>query len=325
MNDNFAHTIQRMNELGRSRQPFAFLFDFDLKKTLVFRWDDDVIRWSVPEHSNTGQRPTIPKKLVWETEPVPYLSYKKAFDLVQSHIYKGDSYLLNLTMPAKVTTNYTLQEIFWASQSQYKVYLENCFVCFSPEIFVRIANGKISSFPMKGTIDADLPNAAEILRTDKKEVAEHSTIVDLIRNDLSMVADHVTVKRFCYLDRIKSSQAGLLQMSSEISGTLPSDYYKHLGDIFARLLPAGSISGAPKKKTIEIIKKAENYSRGYYTGIFGIFDGTDVDSCVLIRFIEQEQGQLIYKSGGGITYQSNCEKEYDELIKKIYVPLAGND
>ena len=325
MNPNFAHTVLKMNEFGKNRQPFVFLFDFDLKETRIYKWDDSAIWWSTPEYSNFEHGTVDPKKLVWQTEPVSYPSYKKAFDLVQSHIRKGDSYLLNLTMPSEITTNYTLPEIFRASRSPYKVYLENCFVCFSPEIFVRIANRKIASYPMKGTIDASLPNAADRLRADKKEMAEHSTIVDLIRNDLSMVADCVTVKRFCYLDHIKSNQTSLLQMSSEICGMLPPDYYRHLGDIFARLLPAGSISGAPKKKTIEIIKKAENYGRGYYTGIFGIFDGTNVDSCVLIRFIEQKRGQLIYKSGGGITCQSTCEKEYEELIKKIYVPLAGNN
>ena len=175
---------------------------------------------------------------------------------------------------------------------------------------------------MKGTIDARIPNAAYTLKNDRKELAEHATIVDLIRNDLSMVAEKVGVTRFCYLDRIRSNNADLLQMSSEITGRLPANYLEHLGDIFARLIPAGSICGAPKRKTLEIINNAENYDRGYYTGIFGIFDGAAVDSCVLIRYLEKQNGQLIYKSGGGITHLSTCEKEYQELIKKIYVPVA---
>jgi para-aminobenzoate synthetase component 1 len=86
-------------------------------------------------------------------------------------------------------------------------------------------------------------------------------------------------------------------------------------------LPAGSISGAPKKKTVEIIKDAEGYERGYFTGIFGIFDGKDLDSSVMIRFIESIDSKLCYKSGGGITFMSKPELEYQEMIDKVYVPI----
>ena len=87
-------------------------------------------------------------------------------------------------------------------------------------------------------------------------------------------------------------------------------------------MPAGSISGAPKKKTIEIIDEVEGYERGSYTGIFGIFDGNDLDSGVMIRFIEKDGAEMYYKSGGGITINSIAENEYNELIDKVYVPFA---
>ena len=90
---------------------------------------------------------------------------------------------------------------------------------------------------------------------------------------------------------------------------------------FFKLLPAGSISGAPKKKTVEIICKAENYKRGFYTGIFGFFDGEKLDSGVMIRYIEEQNGKLIFKSGGGVTTFSDEEKEYNEMIDKVYVPI----
>jgi len=86
-------------------------------------------------------------------------------------------------------------------------------------------------------------------------------------------------------------------------------------------LPAGSITGAPKQETVNIIKEAEKYHRGYYSGIFGYFDGDNVDSCVMIRFLEKQDNKLCFKSGGGITFQSDCRKEYRELIQKIYVPV----
>jgi para-aminobenzoate synthetase component 1 len=88
-----------------------------------------------------------------------------------------------------------------------------------------------------------------------------------------------------------------------------------------KLLPAGSISGTPKRKTVEIIKEAENYDRGFYTGIFGIIDEEKgfLDSGVIIRYIENQNGEFIYKSGGGITLDSDVVSEYQELINKVYI------
>jgi len=147
-----------------------------------------------------------------------------------------------------VETNLLPEELFHLSDAPFKIWLKNQFVCFSPEIFVRINDGIITSYPMKGTIDANIENAEQLLLTDEKEVAEHHTIVDLIRNDLSMVAIDVQVDRLMYIDRISTNKGDLLQMSSQISGKLPNDYRQSIGTILARLLPAGSICGAPKQK-----------------------------------------------------------------------------
>lgn len=110
-------------------------------------------------------------------------------------------------------------------------------------------------------------------------------------------------------------------MSSEIVGQLSIGYRSELGDILLHLLPAGSVSGAPKLKTLEIIKKAEQEKRGYYTGIFGYFNGEALDSGVMIRFIEKEKDNFFYRSGGGITTQSTAQEEYQEAFDKIYVPI----
>lgn len=101
---------------------------------------------------------------------------------------------------------------------------------------------------MKGTIDATLPDAEQLLMQDTKEAAEHATIVDLIRNDLSMVSEHVEVTSYRYIDRLQTNKGPILQTSSEICGTLPEDYTAHLGDIIFRLLPAGSITAPPSPK-----------------------------------------------------------------------------
>jgi para-aminobenzoate synthetase component 1 len=174
---------------------------------------------------------------------------------------------------------------------------------------------------MKGTIDASVENAAEILKNDPKEKAEHYTVVDLLRNDLSMIADDVSVEKLMYLDFLKTRQKNLFAMSSEICGYIKEEFKGKTGSILQKLLPAGSILGAPKPKTLEIILKAEGYDRGFYTGVCGFFDGENLDSCVMIRFIEKEGEKLYFKSGGGITHMSKPEDEYMEMKNKIYVPV----
>ena len=155
----------------------------------------------------------------------------------------------------------------------------------------------------------------------RKEAAEHATIVDLIRNDLSQVAEQVSVERYRYVEHLTTHKGEILQTSSEITGRLTDYYRAHLGEMLLRLLPAGSITGAPKPKTMQIIREAEGYERGFYTGIMGYSKGGDMDTAVMIRFIDQENGQLFYKAGGGITAQSNNDDEYNEVIEKIYVPI----
>ncbi len=243
------------------------------------------------------------------------------FTLVKNEIALGNSFLLNLTCSTPVDTKSTLQEIFRMSNARYKIWLNDEFVCFSPEPFVKISNGKIRSFPMKGTIDAAIPDAQKVILNDPKETAEHYTIVDLIRNDLSMVSQRVRVERFRYFDTINTNEKRLLQVSSEICGDLEEGYQASLGDIIFALLPAGSVSGAPKKKTTEIIASAEGIPRGYYTGIAGLFDGRNLDSGVMIRFIEKRADKYFYRSGGGITSFSDPLSEYNEMIDKIYVPV----
>ncbi len=253
--------------------------------------------------------------------PPSFQSYSKAFNEVINEINIGNSYLLNLTFKSKIETNLSLKDVFDRSNAKYKLWFRDKFVVFSPETFVQINDGYISSFPMKGTIDATIPDAEQVLLNDEKETAEHHTIVDLIRNDLAIVAEDVFVEEFKYIEKLITHKGDLLQMSSKITGSLPDNYREGLGNILLELLPAGSISGAPKQKTVQIIKDVENYNRGYYTGVFGYFDGENLDSAVMIRFIEKEDDELYFKSGGGVTSMSDVKKEYEELIRKIYVPI----
>ena len=321
--------INRLNALGKQREPFLFIIDFDgLETSRIIPFSElsysKNIQFKVNDISNFWQRDELLHKEVYlEKYPISYERYAKAFEYCLSELKYGNSYLLNLTFPTRIETNLTLQEIFDFSQAKYKLHIADKLVCFSPETFVQINNGIISSNPMKGTILADVEDAANLLLSNKKEYAEHATIVDLIRNDLNRVAKKVRVEQFRYLDYIQKHDGELIQVSSKVSGQLSENYHEHIGDILSKLLPAGSITGAPKRKTIEIIKTAEQYERGFYTGVFGYFDGQNLDSAVMIRFIENIGGQLYFKSGGGITSQSQPISEYQELIDKVYVPIRN--
>ena len=322
MADKIESFVKSMNKMGKEGMPFLFIIDYEMNKPLIFPLSETAksdVFYQLNGRRNFRNTFSGTDNPLFLRHPVEYSTYYAAFEKVIKQIRRGNSLLLNLTFPTEIETNWSLRLFFEKSIAPYKLLFKDQFVLFSPETFVRISGGVISSFPMKGTIDAAVPLAAEVILSDEKEKSEHATIVDLIRNDLSMVAREVTVKKYRFIQEIIAQDKRLLQVSSEISGTLPTDYQSYLGDIIMQLLPAGSICGAPKKSTLKIIRDIEDYDRGYYTGVFGIFDGSDLDSAVMIRFIEQYNGKYYYKSGGGITINSNPEKEYRELIDKVYV------
>lgn len=314
--------IEKVNAYAKQRIPFVLFIDFEMQYPVVYTLDElhmENIEIVFPTFQ-TKKKQVARKKILLTKKPISLAEYRIQFKKVKQNLLYGNSFLTNLTCRTAIELNANLDEVFNAVKAKYTIKYKDEWVCFSPETFIRIENGIISSYPMKGTIDASLPNAVATILSDQKELAEHYTIVDLIRNDLSMVATEVEVKKFRYIDKIISSDKCLYQVSSHIEGKLPHNYLEHLGDMLFALLPAGSISGAPKKKTLEIIHETENYTRGFYTGTAFYFDGQNLDSCVLIRFIEKNEGGFVYKSGGGITIHSEVEKEYQELIDKVYVP-----
>ena len=312
-----------LNQYTLPGRPFLFAIDYNGGEGFVLSPEEAARQgilcrmgiWS-NHREKSGVRPRI-----FQPSPVPYPVYHEAFENVQRHLRRGDTYLLNLTFPTPVHTDLTLAELYFAAHAPYKLHVPGRFTVFSPERFVTIRDGLISSCPMKGTIDAAVPDAERRLLADEKEFFEHNTIVDLIRNDLSIVSTGVVVKRFRYVDRIRTHRGELLQVSSEIEGTLTSHYGIRLGDTLFALLPAGSVTGAPKEKTVQIIHESETYERGFYTGIFGYSDGRTLESAVAIRFVEQTADRLVFKSGGGITALSDSRQEYEEMIRKIDVPV----
>ncbi len=381
--------IDKINQLASQDEPFLFVINYQGDKAFIRLLSDINPEECLFDFEGRGnlshaRKETLKEEIseeetwkkeisetTWQIEPPHYEDYERSFNIVKSNIMAGNSYLTNLTCRVPVSCNLSLEEIFHRAKGKYKLLLrrkktqaedkahlkeenieENLtpFVCFSPETFVRIKGGRIYSYPMKGTLDASLPNAEKQLMEDRKEAAEHATIVDLIRNDLSRVAEDVRVDKYRYIDVLHTNKGNILQTSSEISGRLPEDYPHHLGEILDAQLPAGSITGAPKDKTMQIIQEAEGYDRGFYTGIMGIYDQGELNSAVMIRFIEEETSpvdfetdgeknfkakegkasegkepkasrELYFKAGGGITSKSDCRKEYEEVIQKIYLPF----
>lgn len=312
---------KQLNQWGSENHPFVFLIDFECLKPMCWSLKEPINNF---EYNFNGFTNIVKSEKEFDEAvhliktPISFDCYQKKFNYVKTEIELGNSFLVNLTSSTKIETNLSLDDIVQNAHSKYICHLKDEFVSFSPETFIQINNGKIKSFPMKGTIDANIPNAKELILANPKEIAEHATIVDLIRNDLSMVSDNVRVSNYRYYEEIQTQEGLIGQVSSKIEGTLPSDYNEKIGDIIFALLPAGSISGAPKNKTKQIINKAENAERGYYTGVAGYFDGANLDSCVLIRYLQADN---TYRSGGGITSQSDLFKEYQEMINKVYVPV----
>lgn len=333
--------FDRINQLYQEKIPFFFLSDYEgtqmevLTIAELMELKDQEIYFQTPakqyqpqptaalatnepDDNKHGQDQPI---FTWDKKPIDFSTYNWSFQMVKEAIQAGHSYLVNLTCSTLVETNRSLKELFILGKGKYKLYYRGQFIHFSPEPFIRIRDGKIYTYPMKGTIDASIPGAQEQLMQNEKEKAEQHTIVDLLRNDLSQVATHVSVDDFRYLEKINTNQKDLYTISSAISGELRDNYRNRPGDILARILPAGSICGAPKMATRKIIKAAEQHQRHFYTGIWGIFDGREIDSCVIIRYLEKTPAGYIFKSGGGITSMSDARTEYQEMIDKVYIPL----
>ena len=320
---SFQELRTRMNDLVRAATPFVWGTDYARHNCFIIDspFETSDILWEVRGIGNaTKETPCNPAPVLDIIRKVDYTTYSRMFATLRNGLLRGDSFLANLTAPTEVECSGSLRDIFLHSSAPFKLLIPDRFVCFSPEPFVSISDGYISAFPMKGTIDASLPDAERMLIDDYKETCEHYTIVDLMRNDLNMVAEEVCVSRLRYVEHIATCAHDILQTSSEIRGKIPRDKQFDFGDIILPLLPAGSITGAPKQATVNLIAQSEIAPRGWYTGVFGYFDGKVMQSAVMIRCIQRaDNGKLFFHSGGGITVNSDCREEYEELLSKVYL------
>ncbi|QYF80536.1 aminodeoxychorismate synthase component I [Brevibacterium sp. PAMC21349] len=275
----------------------------------------------------------IPEKMTeafhlaeWQSE-TDSNAYRSGFQRIKSEIKKGNTYQVNYTM--RLQSKFEgddfafFERLKRAQRSNYSAYLNmgsHRILSASPELFFRWEDGQLITRPMKGTVkrgttlEMDQLNA-DWLAASEKNQAENYMIVDLLRNDLGMIAEPGSVK----VPQLKAIEKypTVWQMTSTI--TADTNPGTTIIDIFKALFPCGSITGAPKIKTMEIIADIENSPREVYCGAIGfITPESEAVFNVPIRtvVIEKETGKAEYGVGGGITWDSELSEEYDEAFLK---------
>ncbi|WP_202922021.1 MULTISPECIES: bifunctional anthranilate synthase component I family protein/class IV aminotransferase [unclassified Campylobacter] len=258
------------------------------------------------------------------TQKLDKKAYCKAFKKVLKSIKKGQSYQINLTQKLKLRTKIPSFELFKLltkeQNAEYKAFLQSEFgeiLCFSPELFFKIKDQKILTEPMKGTIKRgeneilDKQNK-HFLQNDHKNLSENVMIVDLLRNDLSKIADEVKVDKLFAIKTYKS----LHQMISQISATLKAE--TTLFEVFEALFPCGSITGAPKLETMKLINKLERRKRGVYCGAIGLVHKDESVFNVAIRTLERKslKSDFSFGVGSGVVFDSKAGDEFKELKLK---------
>ena len=254
--------------------------------------------------------------------------YKKAISQIHHHLRQGDTYQVNYTVQLKQDLSVNPFAIYnrmvVEQEAGYNAYVEHdemAVISMSPELFFEQNDRELTTRPMKGTTqrgvaDQDDLDQASWLEQDPKNRSENMMIVDLLRNDMNRISEVGSehVERLCQVEQYST----VWQMTSTIKSQLRSDV--DLVEIFRSLFPCGSITGAPKIATMEIIKNLEPQPRGVYCGTIGLLlpNGRRIFN-VAIRTIQLHQGKAIYGVGGGITWDSTWESEYREVHQKAAV------
>ncbi|MBE1237761.1 aminodeoxychorismate synthase component I [Phaeovibrio sulfidiphilus] len=312
-----------INRCWQARTPFLFAIDYELTGGFLIPEPDlatTEVGFVFPGGTNKPARETFREaRSPGIVQPDPD-SYRRLFDGARGALASKAVQVVNLSERTRIAPGVDARDLFLASRAPYQIYVPGRFVCFSPECFVRItADGTITTRPIKGTINAACPDAEHTLMTSPKEIAEHTATVRLVEEELANIAKGVHVARFRAVETIETRSGTLLQTVSDVSGTLDPADLDRPGDLLFRLLPAGSVTGVPRAAAHALIQALETRPRGYYCGIAGYSDGQTLETAVLIRFIEIEGETLWYRSGGGVTADSVCDREYAEILDKIYL------
>ncbi len=283
----------------------------------------------------------IPKKSFFKKSKTLNLDFrsnyskKKYFQIInkaKDYIIKGDIFQVVPSQRFKSNYNLSAQTLYRSlrrlNPSPFLVNLNfNNFglVASSPEILVRLRKKNITIRPIAGTrkrgktINEDIILSKDLLN-DEKEIAEHLMLLDLGRNDVGKVAkigsvnvtEKMIIEYYSHVMHIVSNVEGKLDPKFDAIDALISGF------------PAGTVSGAPKIRAMEIIEELENVSRSFYGGAMGYFDSNgDMDTCISLRTGLVKDKKLYIQAGGGIVYDSNPEKEYQETINKANALVAA--
>ena len=273
----------------------------------------------------TYEEVDLPSK--WQEETSAE-NYEKAITQIHHHLRQGDTYQVNYTVQLKQDLSANPFAIYnrmvVEQEAGYNAYVEHdemAVISMSPELFFEQNDRELTTRPMKGTTQRGVTDQEDLaqaswLEQDPKNRSENMMIVDLLRNDMNRISEVGSeyVERLCQVEQYST----VWQMTSTIKSQLRPDV--DLVAIFRSLFPCGSITGAPKIATMEIIKNLEPQPRGVYCGTIGLLlpNGRRIFN-VAIRTIQLHKGQAIYGVGGGITWDSTWESEYREVHQKAAV------
>lgn len=310
---------------------FALILEFDHgEKKLTLICDD---KKKIDQVFGWAPRQVRDKKVEIKVEKLSSnfsnKSYLATITDIKKMISRGDFYQTNLTRkffgkftktPSPQKNFQTFCELATLSPANYSSFLkldENYIISSSPELFFSLKNGKIISRPIKGTAPRNSDKKQDqknklALKNSQKERAENLMIVDLVRNDLSRVckAGSVKVKKLFEITSYKN----IHHMSSEIHGEIREKFSAI--DAIKSCFPAGSMTGAPKIKAMEIAAKKEKINRGIYSGAIGFFSKNEANLSVVIRTLILQKNKFEFQVGGAITFDSNPESELEETFNK---------
>lgn len=286
----------------------------------------DLIKNYQPKEIPKG-RLTSDYRFLFEEE-----EYKKKVELTKNHIKEGN--IFQLVLSNRIEADYegslfdTYRTLRTLNPSPYMFYFSSDDIEMagaSPETLVKVENGIIHTFPLAGTRprgkddDEDMRLEKELL-ADEKELSEHNMLVDLGRNDLGKICEYGSVKVEKYMEIQRYSH--VMHIGSTVSGKVRDD--KDAVDAIEAVLPAGTLSGAPKIRACKIINKLENNKRGVYGGAIGYLDFSgNMDTCIAIRLAFKKNGKVFIRSGAGIVADSVPENEFNECINKAKAVLTA--
>lgn len=258
--------------------------------------------------------------------------YKKKVEITKNHIKEGN--IFQLVLSNRIEADYegslfdTYRTLRTLYPSPYMFYFSSGDIEMagaSPETLVKVTNGEVRTFPLAGTRprgkdDEEDKKLEKELLADEKELSEHNMLVDLGRNDLGKICKYGSVKVEKYMEIQRYSH--VMHIGSTVYGKIRDD--KDAVDAIEAVLPAGTLSGAPKIRACKIINKLENNKRGVYGGAIGYLDFSgNMDTCIAIRLAFKKNGKVFIRSGAGIVADSVPENEFKECINKAKAVLTA--